>query len=238
MHRFSKRLFVLAMVIRIVPSAAFADRLVDGVPIPDDVRVAPPSAAVPESQRRFLGVWVGRWGGLPKHILIVESLQPDGSASVIYGWGDNPSLNITRGFSRLGANLSGDTLTIRSSFTATYRLTSATSATASYQRGENRSQANMVKLDLAALIAAGKAGADAQQSAMPMIGFLSLEPLSPRAPGFLEFRRGLAESGFFEGENIKFEFRVAGGNTRRQIAEDLLNWHPAVVVAAGSGFFT
>ena len=96
----------------------------------------------------------------------------------------------------------------------------------------------MVKLDLAALIASGKkfGGADVQQSAMPMIGFLSLEPFSTRSLGFVEFRRGLAESGFFEGENIKFEFRVAGGNTRLQIAEDLLNWHPAVVVAAGSGF--
>jgi hypothetical protein len=126
------------MVIHIVPSAAFADRLVDGVPIPDDVRVAPPSAAVPESQWRFLGAWVGRWDSVLKQILIVESLQPDGSASVIYGWGDDPRLNITRGFRRLGANLSGDTLTVRNSATATYKLTSATSATASYQRGESR----------------------------------------------------------------------------------------------------
>jgi hypothetical protein len=144
-----------------------------------------------------------------KHILIVESVQPDGSASVIYGWGDNPGLNITRGFNRLGANVSGDTLTIRSSITATYSLTSATSATASYQRGESRpAQADMVKLDLAALIAPGKkfADADEQQSNMPMIGFLCLEPLSPRDPAFLEFRRGLAEGGFFEGRNIRFEF--------------------------------
>ena len=95
MHRFAKRLFVLAMVIHIVPSAAFADRLVDGVPIPNDAKVVPPSAAVPENQQRFLGAWVGRWGGGLKHILIVESLQLDGSASVIYGWGDNPGLNIT-----------------------------------------------------------------------------------------------------------------------------------------------
>ncbi|MEA2989100.1 MAG: hypothetical protein QOG83_1811, partial [Alphaproteobacteria bacterium] len=55
MHRFVMRLFVLAMVINTVPSAAFADRLVDGVPIPDDAKVAPPSAAMPESQQRFLG---------------------------------------------------------------------------------------------------------------------------------------------------------------------------------------
>ena len=93
----------------------------------------------------------GRWGGALKHILIVESLQPDGNASVIYGWGDDPRLNITRGFRRLGANLSGDTLTIESSFTATYKLTSATSATASRRRGESRAQADMVKVDLATL---------------------------------------------------------------------------------------
>src|SRR5215469_16315308 len=115
---------LLAMIIHIVPSAAFGDLLVDGVPIPDDAKVVPASAAAPESQQRFLGAWVGRWGGGLQHILIVESLQPDGSASVIYGWGDSLGLNITRGFSRLGANLSGDTLTIASSvFTATYKLT-------------------------------------------------------------------------------------------------------------------
>jgi hypothetical protein len=48
MHRFVKRLVVFVMLICIVPSAAFADRLVDGVPIPDDAKVVLPSAAVPE----------------------------------------------------------------------------------------------------------------------------------------------------------------------------------------------
>jgi hypothetical protein len=57
MYRIAKRFFVLAMVIHIVASAAFADRLVDGVPIPEDAKVVPPSAAVPESQQRFLGAW-------------------------------------------------------------------------------------------------------------------------------------------------------------------------------------
>ena len=156
MHWFAKRLFVLAMVIHIVPSEAFADRMVDGVPIPDDAKVVPPSATMPGSQQRFLGAWVGRWGGALKHILIVESVQPDGGASVIYGWGDDADLAITRGFIRLGANLSGDTLTIDSTFTATYKLASATSATALRRSGESRAQADMVKVDLAALIASGK----------------------------------------------------------------------------------
>jgi hypothetical protein len=48
------------MVIHIVPSGVFSDQLVDGVPIPDDANVVPPSAAVSENQERFLGAWVGR----------------------------------------------------------------------------------------------------------------------------------------------------------------------------------
>ena len=55
------------------------------------------------------------------------------SATVVYGWGDSPGLSI------------------ESSFTATYKLTSATSATASRRRGESRAQADMVKVDLATL---------------------------------------------------------------------------------------
>jgi dienelactone hydrolase len=156
MHRFAKRLFVLAMAMHTAPSPAFADRLVDGVPIPDDAKVVLPSAAVPESHQRFSGAWVGRWGSGLKHVLIVESVQPDGSTSVIYGWGDSPGVSITRGYSRLGASVSGDTLTIEGSVTTTYKLTSATSATASRRRGESRAHADMVKVDLAALIASGE----------------------------------------------------------------------------------
>jgi dienelactone hydrolase len=80
----------------------------------------------------------------------------------LYAWGDNPGRSIARGFVRLGANLGGDTLTIESSFTATYKLTSATSATAAYRRGEGRAQADMVRVDLAALINSRKkfAGSD------------------------------------------------------------------------------
>jgi putative tryptophan/tyrosine transport system substrate-binding protein len=81
--------------------------------------------------------------------------------------------------------------------------------------------------------------ARAQQSGVPVVGFLSLEPISQTARGWLEFRRGLAENGFFEGQNITFEFRVAGANIRPQeIAQDLLNRHPAMVVAAGGGFMS
>lgn len=155
MNRIAKRLVLLAIVNHIVPSAAFADWLIDSALIPGDARVVPPSAAVPASQQRFLGAWVGRWRDAVKHILIVESVQPDGSANVIYAYGVYPGLSIRPGFRRLGAKIRGDALTIEDSFTATYKLTSANSATASYERGASRYQADMVKVDLAALISSG-----------------------------------------------------------------------------------
>ena len=76
------------------------------------------------------GPWVGRWGGVLKHILIVESLQPDGTARVIYAVGDNPNANVKRAWLRPPATLRDDTLTISGAFTATYKLMTATTATA------------------------------------------------------------------------------------------------------------
>jgi acetyl esterase/lipase len=164
MNRIAKRLVLLTIVNHIIPNAAFADWLIDGALIPGDARVVPPSAAVPASQQRFLGAWVGRWRDAVKHILIVESVQPDGSANVIYAYGVYPGLSIRSGFRRLRAKISGDALTIEDSFTATYKLTSANSATASYERGASRYQADMVKVDLAALIASGAEFASDQYS--------------------------------------------------------------------------
>ena len=230
MHRFAKRLFVLAMVIHIVPSAAVADRLVDGVPIPDDAMVVPPSAAVPESQQRFSGAWVGRWGSTLKHILIVESVQPDGSARVIYGWGDSTGLSITRGYSRFGGNVSGDTLTIESSPTATtYKLTSATSATASRRRGDRHAQADMVKVDLAALIASGEKFAESimistklRESGKPV----RLEVVIAKPPGDGPFPLLVANHGSTTGEGgdpVPFHSNLVQSRVRRDVRQEGLH---------------
>src|SRR4051812_31300553 len=68
MHCLARRL-PLIMVVLLLPGAALADRLIDGVPLPDDISVAPVSAATADSGHSFLGAWVGRWGGSLKHIL-------------------------------------------------------------------------------------------------------------------------------------------------------------------------
>jgi hypothetical protein len=52
---------------------------------------------------------------------------------------------------------------------------------------------------------------NAQGAPKRLIGILSLAPVSPNSAIMLGLRRGLAESGFFEGENISFEFRAGHG---------------------------
>src|SRR5262245_29226430 len=77
--------------------------------------------------------------------------------------------------------------------------------------------------------------ARAQQSAMPIVGFLS-----SRAPEDSDYliaavRRGLAEQGYVEGQNIKVEYLWARGHWDRlpAMATELVGRNVAVLVAAG-----
>ena len=77
--------------------------------------------------------------------------------------------------------------------------------------------------------------ARAQQSGLPVIGFLS-----SRSPGESEtvvvaFRQGLNEAGYIEGQNVAIEFRWAEGQIDRltALATDLVSRQVAVIVAAG-----
>ena len=77
--------------------------------------------------------------------------------------------------------------------------------------------------------------ARAQQSAMPVIGFLSPASLELYADRVRAFQQGLGETGFAEGRNVAIEYRWAEGHNERlpMLAADLVRSQVTVITAAG-----
>ncbi len=77
--------------------------------------------------------------------------------------------------------------------------------------------------------------AGAQQSAMPVIGFLHSQSPDTNADRLRGFHRGLKESGFIEGENVSIDYRWAENQVDRLpvLAAELVRRQVAVIVALG-----
>jgi ABC-type uncharacterized transport system substrate-binding protein len=77
--------------------------------------------------------------------------------------------------------------------------------------------------------------ARAQRAAMPVIGFLNTASPDGYTERLREFRQGLKDTGYVEGENVAIEYRWADNQTDRlpQLAADLVRRRVAAIVTGG-----
>lgn len=80
--------------------------------LPEDISIVPPSTTVTPDVAAFSGAWLGSWDGELPGALIVEQVHSNGTAQVIYSWGDLPN-QFKTGWSRETAQISGGKLQLQ-----------------------------------------------------------------------------------------------------------------------------
>ncbi len=116
-------LFFMAAMSHPAFGADSGDLLIEGVPLPADARqrAERAEAAAPDG---FAGTWIGAWDGVLRHVLIVDSPEPDGRVSAIYAVADNPYGTFKRAWFPVTGTVTGSRLSLSNEhFSVTYDRT-------------------------------------------------------------------------------------------------------------------
>src|SRR5262249_16314085 len=106
--------------------------------------------------------------------------------------------------------------------------------TYSRRRGDRVRRREFITL-LGGAAAAWPLAARAQQPPMPVIGYMSARAPDESTHLLAAFRRGLAEGGYIQGQNLSIEYRWARGQygVVAGMGGDLVSRHVSVLVAVG-----
>jgi putative ABC transport system substrate-binding protein len=91
-------------------------------------------------------------------------------------------------------------------------------------------------LSLLGVAMAWPLAARAQQPAIPVVAFLDAASLETEVRGLAEFRRGLSEIGYVEGQNVMIEYQSAEGHADRlpALAADIVRRRVGVIAAVAN----
>ncbi|HEY4248666.1 MAG TPA: alpha/beta fold hydrolase [Lacunisphaera sp.] len=80
-------------------------------PLPDDIKLTPPSNEVPRDLAAFAGAWGGgAWGGNLPTFLVVEQVNADGKVTAIYSSGNQEGTNLKPAWIRFTGKISNGRL--------------------------------------------------------------------------------------------------------------------------------
>jgi len=104
--RGSRSVFCAAALL-VAPAAGAETLNMCGQTVP--YTVVPPPAPVPANMRAFSGLWIGTWASGICNAVVIESIQPDGTVSILDVFG--PNSGKPGGSLRYAGKIVGNTLT-------------------------------------------------------------------------------------------------------------------------------
>lgn len=126
------------------------------IPLPDSLDIAEQPDDVPKDLGKFAGAWGdGAWEGLLPHVLIVESIDRQGNANIIYATGAASDWNARAGWQRLPAKVENDALTLAlrgGRVRVEYRVTAQGQLAGRYQAGDKVSTVTLTKIPINELL--------------------------------------------------------------------------------------